>query len=497
LLTGFCLGWGPTGVVAADSAYYDTAWSFTYDGGLTKDGDPIRDSFRDVKILPNGDAICVGGTWDSVYYGDILLMQLNPEGGVVRKKLFTATQSLYGTSILISKRGEFVISGDKVNAPYLVRLDQDWNIKSESWYYDSIAHKHILLRAASLQSLVETRDGRFVATGGDLFPDRTNNYAVWMEYDSLGALTNYREWINHTGYEIAGWSIAEKASGDFFMGGKQTVAYMDSIGVRLGENKYTFFLTGVGTETNNVTRVRKLRDGRFIVVGQAYEEDCWTRYHQLFYDGWWSILTPTGGNRDWNTAGKSGVNDNVYDATQLVDGRIVLIGQRGSQPSYGLWVMVTDTSAKNIEWEGNFNLPGKSPSGDNRTNLVSTSVAATPDSGFIVVGYEGAAGNDNAFAFKFIPTAKPTSNLPHRTGDALAFDGVHQNMFVYSAPPGEDVALRLYDWTGREAARVQQRSRSSGHGRFDLAPFGLKRGVYLWELRGRRAVARGTLVRVE
>ncbi len=242
-------------------------------------------------------------------------------------------------------------------------MDSQFNIKSAFWYYDSINGRSKLLHGATLQSLVQTKDGRIIAVGGDEFPygsgSTLNNYAAWMEFDSLEALNGLvRQWDEAVGFEIAGWSLLETSSGGFLMGGNRATGSFDKSGTMSSLYKYSFSLKGVGTETNQVSRVRKLRNGKLIVVGQAYEEDCWTKYQRLSYDAWWSFISETGSNDSWNTAGLSGSDDVLFDATQLADNRIAFLGLKGTVPDSGLWVFVTDSTAKTIQWEKQFDLPG-------------------------------------------------------------------------------------------------------------------------------------------
>jgi hypothetical protein len=66
--------------ISANTAYYDTAWTYVYDGGKAKNGRVIGDNFSDLKILPNGDAICVGDTRDTAWIQSVLIIQLSTSG---------------------------------------------------------------------------------------------------------------------------------------------------------------------------------------------------------------------------------------------------------------------------------------------------------------------------------------------------------------------------------------------------------------------------------
>ena len=86
-------------------------------------------------------------------------------------------------------------------------------------------------------------------------------------------------------------------------------------------------LTGVGSETNNISRAKVLRDNNLIVTCQAYEGNRWTTYKHLYYDAWWSSADyGSGSNRNWDTAGKQGADDYIRDFTQLDNGNLVFAG---------------------------------------------------------------------------------------------------------------------------------------------------------------------------
>jgi hypothetical protein len=203
-LLGFSLVTGTT--YSADTAYFDTAWTYVYDGGIQKNGRAIGDNFHDLKILPNGDAISLG-------------------------------------------------------------------------------NRLILSRPATINAMVETKDGRILAVAGDDFPNNgslpLNNYAALLRYDSLGAVVLVNDWLNTTGYELAGWSLTPSLTGGYMLGGKQSVFTFDDFGVLGGQSNYSFSLPGVGSVLNNVSRVHQLRNGTVMVAGKTYEEACWKRYQRL------------------------------------------------------------------------------------------------------------------------------------------------------------------------------------------------------------------------
>jgi hypothetical protein len=190
---------------AADSLNYDTAWTYVYDGGKTVAGKTMQDKFNDVKILSNGDAICVGQTQDSTYYSNVFLVRLAESGKELKRK-------------------------------------------------------------STINSMFEASDGRIITTAGDEFPNNNNqglnNYAAYIEFDAQGTEVLWNEFVNTTGYEIAGWSIApSQTGGGVLMCGKQSLFKIDTTANLVYKRQYNFSLPGVGTEVNNISRIHRLRSG--------------------------------------------------------------------------------------------------------------------------------------------------------------------------------------------------------------------------------------------
>ena len=69
---------------ALRAATYDTSWTYVYDAGLSKSGEIIGDNFRDVKLLPGGNLVCVGETRDSAFLRSPLIMQLSADGKALK-----------------------------------------------------------------------------------------------------------------------------------------------------------------------------------------------------------------------------------------------------------------------------------------------------------------------------------------------------------------------------------------------------------------------------
>lgn len=103
---------------------------------------------------------------------------------------------------------------------------------------------------------------------------------------------------------------------------------------------------------NDVYKAKMLRNGSLMVVGGTYEGDCWQRYKTLYRDAWWSPISYShGGNESWDTAGVQGGNDRLYDFAQLLDGRIAFMGRKATPADSGLWIIVTDSTGKEILWQ--------------------------------------------------------------------------------------------------------------------------------------------------
>jgi hypothetical protein len=187
-------------------------------------------------------------------------------------------------------------------------------------------------------------------------------------------------------------------------GGNEAVFYLDSTGKATWKANYTFDLNGVGSEVSEVYRVKVLRNNTPFVMGKAYEANCWADYEKLYYDGWWSPISYESGlNSAWDTAGKQGANDDLYDFTQLNNGNLVFVGNKGVSSPNPVWIIVTDSTGKKQYFEKEFTISVVDTY--TTTNTYPFSVVATPDSGFTVVG-EGRFGTNSgwdAFAMHFIP----------------------------------------------------------------------------------------------
>ncbi len=370
--------------------------------------------------------MCVGLSGDISNPGQSLLVKLDANGNVLQKKLYTTNNTVHNYynsqsahSLVIARKGDFIVGGERWSAPWIMRLDSLGNAKWSTWYYDSTkgVSGFLLQGHGIINCLRETRRGSIVCAVGDDYPDNggnaLNNYAAYLELDSTGHIlpSGVSEWNDLSWCNIGGFDIEETQGGQYLLSGNEGVYYLDTEGSVLWHTNYSFFLTGVGTEINRVNRAKVLRNNTPIVAGMAYEGNCWTNYSRLYYDAWWSPISYAGGgNTTWDTAGAQGGSDGLYDFTQLINGNLVYIGTKATVADSGMWAFVTDSTGKNLLWEKQFNIPYRSDVG---RALLPLSVCATSDSGFTVVGYStctDSLGGVNAFAAHFVP--RPPVILP-------------------------------------------------------------------------------------
>jgi hypothetical protein len=396
-----------------------------------------------------------------------------------------------------------IIGGDRFLSPWVMRLNSAGNIKWTAWYYDST--KGLLGRkltgAGTINSIRETSRGRIVCVAGDEFPNNggnpLNNYAAYLEFDSAGVLKRSREWDTPLGNKISGFSIEETKDGDFLLAGNQSVFYLDSTGYAKWRANYSFMLDGVGSVMNNIIRAKKLRDGSLMAAGQAYEGNCWTNLQKLYYDAWWSPIEQGGGSHTaWDTAGRQGGDDAIYDFTQLSDGKLVFVGKKYRIVSGvdGVWSFVTDSIGKNILWEKQINIPYKTDDGQAPVPL---SVCATPDGGFTVVG-EYACTDDlgglNAFAahYKISPAtavAKKQASLSNTRSVRYKISGskVH---FSIPSPGFQPGKISIYNAAGKLVAQL---SSVNGGSRFVWDCSRMSRGVYVYSITRGMVALKGTI----
>ena len=393
--------------------------------------------------------VCVGESVDpTTHIAQSILMKFDIAGKIVQKKLYGTKDDQYAHSIDIAKNGDFIIGGVRYIGPYIMRTDSGGNLKWATWYYDSIADKSYLKGKGVVNSICETKDGKIICAAGDPYPFNNNlpytNYAAFLSFDSTGKKIRVREWNEITGYRIGGFSIADTKGGEYLLSGNEAVFYLDTINnLPEWQAQYTFDLAGTGTQVNNVFKTKVLRDNTPIVMGQAYEGNCWIKYQKLYYDAWWSpIRYESGANTSWDTAGYQGNDDAVYDFTQLNNGNLVFVGTKGyTGGKFGEWFFVTDSTGKKNLWEKQLVVAPYSPS--------PLAVCATPDNGFTVVG-----GAGDAFIAHFVP--KPVSAVvsnpqyffknargfsAHRVGEKLIISN--------NAPNNNEFEISLFTISGK------------------------------------------------
>ena len=221
--------------------------------------------------------VCVGQSGDtSSTVAQIICLKLDGSGKLLMKKLYSHQENQYGYSLAIKKNGDFIIGGNRVGGPLLMQTDSLENIKWSTWFYDSVAYKLRLQNSATINSLRETSRGTIICAAGDPYPNNNgqvlNNYAAILEFDSLGNMHHYREFNNVTGYNIGGFYVDETQGKNFVLSGNQGVLYTDTVDYVLWQKNYTFMLTGVGSETNNISRAKVLRDNNLIVPARRMRE---------------------------------------------------------------------------------------------------------------------------------------------------------------------------------------------------------------------------------
>jgi hypothetical protein len=475
---------------------YDTAWTFVYDGGIRKNGNPIGDEFGDLKVFPDGSSIIVGSTADTLGDDNLFIVKLDNSGKVLWQKMIRGTNTSWnlGNSIFVSKNGDLLIGGLRYSAPWLLRTDLLGNIKSSTWFYDSLNDKSLLARSCGINSVRETKRGTIICAAGDDFPggSNLNNYAAYLEFDSALNLIRYREWDNKPGYEIAGFNIEETRGGEYLLSGNRAVFYLDTSGAPKWQKSYTYQLEGTGSQVANIFRAKVLRDNTPVIAGQVYESDCWVNYKRYYYDAWWTPVRYSDGSIvSWDTAGMEAGSDIIYDFTQLKSGNLVFVGN----PQYVggiqmLWVFVTDSTGKKLLWE-------KKYAGPDSLHIQPYSVCATPDSGFTVVGWGAVVNNTNALAMHFAPMV-PVSNAPvishSQTKPSVSTTITDSKMLFTYTGNAVNSAFTIYDIAGKKIASLRSSTLSTGNASFVLDRSRISNGVYSYSLSSNSGLITGRFV---
>lgn len=478
---------------------YDTAWTFVYDGGRATANKAIIDDFRDVKSLPDGSTVYVGTTADSNSFYGIHLLKLDKNGKVLFNKKLNGTSksSFDGNALCIAKNGDFIIGGMRYADPWLGRTDSQGNVKWSTWFYDSIK-KQSFVSGSHINCVKETRHGTIICAVGEQYPpsgSTMENYVGYIEFDTTGKVVYFGENNNPTGNKVGGFYIEQVGPRTFMFSGNQAMSCMDSAHYEVCNRSYTFSLSGVGTVTNNIMRMKMLRDGSLMALGQAYEEDCWDNWKRYYWDVWYSPISyPGGTNSRWLTAGVRGADDIAYDFTQLVNGNLVFVGKGGSTTSGGVWAFVTDSTGNEILWDKNFPIPYKTAY---PRAPVPLSVCATPDSGFTVAGEyatHDSIGGMNAFAAHFVPS--PVSAVSKKSPDISKTPTVRVNIswsrVIFALPEQfakEKMTLQVFDERGK---RVGENSNFSTKHTIIWNCGRAGAGVYVYSIKNGKTELRGT-----
>lgn len=488
------------------NTYYDTSWTYVYDGGMdSASGKVYQDRFFDVKALPDGSCICIGSTGFSNSLS--LLMKLDPAGKLILKKIFITNnendrynrESIHSLTIL--KNGDLIVGGERYLEPWIMRLDSAGNVKWHTWYFDSINDNSLLQRSATINCLRETRRGTIVCAAGDVYPNNNGltlqNYAAFMEFDSTGNVKRTREWKNVSGYTISGFDIEETEGGEYLFSGNQAVFYLDTVARPVWQKAYSYQLEGVGAEVATICRAKVLRGNIPMVEGRVYEGNCWTKYNQLYYDAWWSPISYSDGSyKAWDTAGKQGTDDYLYDFTQLINGNIVFVGVKGGgNGNFPVWIIVADSTGKQPLWEKEFAIQKSSS-----ISMLPYSVCATADSGFTVVGkgvFDSETG-DNAFAMHFVPTSgMAVSRVPYPTPKAAVNTCKiigKKAVFSFANYTHFPERISIYSVDGRlvRDSPISGMRKSADSFEWDLS--GIGKGVYLYAIKAEQSLYSGRVV---
>jgi len=485
---------------------YDTTWTFVYDGAPRK-GKPSIDRFYDIKELPDGKTVCVGISSDTSYSGQSILFKFDTAGHVVFKKIYNTKSSNMSFnrqsahSVAIAKNGDYIVAGERYLCLWIMRLDTLGNIKWSTWYYDSIKDQSILSGSGIVNCVRETKRGTIICAVGDEYPNNggnaLSNYAAFLEFTGDGVYRKGAQWDNPSGYKIGGFYVDEGSNGYYLLSGNQAVYYLDTNRAVVWRKNYTFSLPSVGTETNNVNRVKMLRDGSLMVAGQAYEGNCWRNWQKFYYDAWHSPISYVyGTNSSWDTAGVQGADDIIYDFTQLTNGNLVFVGTRGDRNGPApLWVFVTDSTGKQLLMDKKFCLPRQDGNGT-CGNTFPLSVAATNDTGFTIVGqgtFDTISGW-NGFAAHFVPSpvssvSRISHEFPKTSGVRVA---VSRSRVAFSMPEHfatENVVIDVFDGRGKRVGEISGCSLDNSI-IWNCGRAGA--GVYVYSMKNGRAEYHGT-----
>ena len=251
-------------------------WQETYGGSGS-------DSFADIQGTPDGGFIAAGGTSSfGVTGGDLWVVKLDPFGSVQWQKRYGGTGSDLATSVAPTRDGGYIVAG--TTASFGAGSTDGWVLKLKGDGMVDWQKTYGGAKADEFRQVLQTADGGYILAGNTDFHNTGIAYAWVVKLKSTGAI----DWQKYYGGELGGnsqrvaslRSIRQLNDGRYVAIGRTYMAAnldgraADLLLLKLSPSGEILWQKGFGGESeDNGSAVRQTNDGALLVAGNTSSFD--------------------------------------------------------------------------------------------------------------------------------------------------------------------------------------------------------------------------------
>jgi len=282
---------------------------------------------------------------------DFWVLKLSSTGAIVWQKSFGYLGEDFGTSIVKSKEGGYLLIGEldvvesdgqgnttKTNALahaggnyWAIKIREDGNLEWSNYFGGSFSE--------TPKDVIQTEDGGYMLVGAsdsnDL--DITNNkgfYDFWVVKISSAGILEWQKSFGGTN-EDNGSSIVKTNDGNYIIIGSAKSNDQD---VTINQGLADIWMIKIspsgdlisektigGSNFDTAEKIIPAIDGGYIIAGSSRSEDGDTTLNQGQIDGW-IIRIDSSLNVVWQISAGGSKFDYIFDVTELNDGSVIAVG---------------------------------------------------------------------------------------------------------------------------------------------------------------------------
>lgn len=321
--------------------YISNTMGYLFSIAKTPDGGYVTTGHR--------NNISAGGSYTG---SDLVVIKLNAGGTVVWEKIFGGGGDDFGSRILTTADGGYLIAG--------LTTSSDGDVTNNHGSYDTWLIK--------------------VDANGNKVWEKTYGGSGW---DGDGALATTAD----GGFLLTAYSSSTDGDISGGNGGGDVVIYkLDASGNKIWTKIYG------GSKWDSPASIVATKDGGSIIVGSTDSNDGDISGQHGNDEDMWVLKLDNNGQKTWQATLGSTSWENGYSIAQLADGGYMAFGfsigddgdVSGNHGDKDFWVVKLNSAGKKL-WQRSFGGPGEELPG---------AITASSDGGFVIAGYSSADGGD-------------------------------------------------------------------------------------------------------